>query len=171
MRPAAVFTAGRFAGTVAVWLCSKEIQDVLRAKTREARIYAIDTLLAPVEERDRAAFDVAARAFGIPDGEFDTAWVYTIGNGAKDRLDGSGAAPRTARDTGRRRRPRSPSSASDRHRLCGFAGGCPGVVGAVGLREARRNLLPMEELAHNAVRHRPVVAVHAVVMRAQSSVA
>ena len=40
-----------------------------------------------------------------------------------------------------------------------------------GLREARRNFPAMEEVAHDAVGHRPVVAVDAVVMRAEPRVA
>jgi hypothetical protein len=35
------------------------------------------------------------------------------------------------------------------------------------LRQARRNFLPVEEIAHDAIRDGPVIAVHAVMMRAQ----
>src|SRR5438309_119806 len=51
-----------------------------------------------------------------------------------------------------------------------FAGVGPEVVVALGLRQTRRNLLAMEEVTHDLVRDRPVVAVDAMMMRAEARV-
>src|SRR5215470_786378 len=47
----------------------------------------------------------------------------------------------------------------------------PELIVALGLREPRGNLLAMEEIAHDPVRHGPVVAVYAMMMWAQPGVA
>jgi hypothetical protein len=47
----------------------------------------------------------------------------------------------------------------------------PEVIIAIRLRQATRYFPAMEEVAHDAIRHRPIVAVHTVMMRAQPGVA
>ena len=51
--------------------------------------------------------------------------------------------------------------------LGGLAGVRPEVVGALVLPETRWQLLAMEEVAHDPVRHGPVITVQTVMMRAQ----
>jgi hypothetical protein len=46
----------------------------------------------------------------------------------------------------------------------------PEVVVAVVLWQSRWNFLPMEEVAHDAIGHGPVITVDAVMVRAQRSV-
>ena len=61
----------------------------------------------------------------------------------------------------------------DLDRACGsggFRGVRPEVVVAIVLSQPRWNLLPMEEVAHDAIGDSPVIAVHAVMVRAQSGV-
>jgi hypothetical protein len=52
----------------------------------------------------------------------------------------------------------------------GFAGMCPEIIIALVLGEARWHLLSMKEVAHDAIRHRPVIAVDAMMMWAQPRV-
>lgn len=47
----------------------------------------------------------------------------------------------------------------------------PEIVFAVAALEARRHLAAMEEVAHDSVGRRPVVPVHAMMMRAQPAAA
>ena len=47
----------------------------------------------------------------------------------------------------------------------------PEVVVALALDQPWRDFLTMEEVAHDAIRDRPVVAIDAVVMRAEARVA
>ena len=44
----------------------------------------------------------------------------------------------------------------------------PEFVVAVVLRQAWRNFFPVKEIAHDAIRDGPIIAVHAVMMRAQT---
>jgi len=48
---------------------------------------------------------------------------------------------------------------------------CPEIIVAIRLREAVGNFPAMEKVAHDAIRHRPIVAVYAVMMGAQPGVA
>jgi hypothetical protein len=43
----------------------------------------------------------------------------------------------------------------------------PEVVVAIVLSQPWRHFLPMEEVAHDAIGHRPVITVHAVMVRAK----
>jgi hypothetical protein len=61
----------------------------------------------------------------------------------------------------------------DLDRACGsggFRGVRPEVVVTIVLSQPRWNLLPMEEVAHDSIGDSPVIAVHAVMVRAQSGV-
>ena len=72
---------------------------------------------------------------------------------------------RRARHTRSRHHPEGAGGGSC-FQLRRFGGVSPEVVVAFHRRQARWNLFPMKEVAHDAIRDGPVVAIHAVVMRA-----
>ena len=104
--------------------------------------------------------------------------VVVLRAGIDDRCDRSLGEPRCPTSSPRARRRLSRCARADARsvdqfkgiRSGGLSGVRPEIVVALGLRQARRNLLAMEEIAHDAIRHRPVVAVHAVMMRAQPGI-
>src|SRR5687768_5655535 len=55
--------------------------------------------------------------------------------------------------------------------LGSFSGVGPEVVVALGLRQARRDFSAMEEVAHDPVGDRPIIAVHAMMVRTQAGFA
>lgn len=72
---------------------------------------------------------------------------------------------RRARHTRSRHHPEGAGGGSC-FQLRRFGGVSPEVVVAFHRRQARWDLFPMKEVAHDAIRDGPVVAIHAVVMRA-----
>jgi hypothetical protein len=69
-----------------------------------------------------------------------------------------------------RSRHRLRAAGGSRAPLRGFGGVGPEIVVALPRRQARWNLFPVKEVAHDAIGDRPVIAVHAVVVRAQRRV-
>ena len=69
----------------------------------------------------------------------------------------------------RRSRRRGQSRGAARRRSGRFARMRPEFVVALVLRQARWDFFPVEEVAHDAIGDGPIIAVHAVMVRAQRS--